>query len=147
MLVNENTSTKYLENSYNLEITKINSLLRKINKLKKNIKNSKINFDITKLDEYKDFYQSLETISDEIDILSFKITGNKDINLESKVKKYNMFKDLNNGLMSFMFLNQLGNINKDYNYINSYDNKIQFSSYDFLTDYTEYLNKNCIPKF
>lgn len=145
MSENTDINKRYIENSYHLEIAKINSLLRKVNKLKKNIKNSKINFNITNLEEYKDFFQSLETISDEIDILSFKITGNKDINLESKINKYNKFKDLNNGLMSFMFLYQLGNLDKDYKFINCCDNKI--FGYDFLNKYSKHLNENHIPQF
>ena len=136
-----------VENNNSLGITKINTLLRKINKLKKNIKNTQINFDITKIEEYKNFFQSLEIISDEVDILSFKITGNKDIDLESKISKYNRFMDINKGLMTYMFLYQLGTIDKDYNFIDYYDSKIQFSGYDFLTKYSEHLKNNPIPKF
>lgn len=145
MSENEDINKKCIENDYHLEISNINSLLRKVNKLKKNIKNNKVNFNITNLDEYKDFYQSLETISDEIDILSFKITGNKDINLESKINRYNRFKDLNNGMMSYMFLYQLCNLDKDYNFIYCCDNKI--FGYDFINKYSKHLNQNHIPKF
>ena len=147
MSKSKNIDSKYIETNCNFEITKINSFLRKINKLKKNIKNLQVNFDITKLEEYNNFFQSLESVSDEIDILSFKITGNKNNNLESKIYKYNKWKDTNNGIMTFMFLYQLGTIDKDYNFIKSFDNKELFSGLEFLTSYSKYLNSNYIPEF
>lgn len=130
-----------LEQINQFQITKINKLLRKLNKLKKNIKNNdKLNIQL--IDNFVDFNNDIDMLIDDCDNLSIIITGNTSLTNKNNMIMYNHYTDLSQKMYPFILYYELFLNKKNYNFINCSHCNIKFTGIDFLDQYSKHLKLN-----
>lgn len=124
------------------EINKINVILRKLNRLKKNIKISD-HINLRNIDIFKDFNDDLELLKDQIDYLNIKLVGKKSNEDDHKIELYNRYNDLSSKYFCLILYYNLFLVPKNnYEFIKCDECNIIFKGPKYLEDYSEHLKKN-----
>lgn len=122
------------------QIMKINQLLRKLNKLKKNVK-SNPSIDLNLIKKFKDFNNDIDLLKDDIDYLNIKLSVNKISSTDqSKITLYNHYNDLSSKYFCLiLYYSLFTNNNNNYEYIECEQCKLRFEGSKYLEEYSNHL--------